>query len=500
MANANSQTYSDFSKKQIIAPLLRLDVNGTWEIVSETDTGLSMVHHKNDCDMEIYGALRGVVVDMNKGNIVCYSYPHSPKFVFPSLTLEDGKLKLNDNLHLDPEKIKIKPGFEGPLIHVFKHAGKVYRSTRKRFDPSKSRWGNSKTFEKIYWDLGGPEDEVLFDSNKDYSPYCHTFIMVHPDMLVCTKYDVGSGYLVYLGPRQMYSMENCPYPFEDVDDTLRVPDTTSSQFQDENRKIYSPELLTLDEANKHLRFGFYEEFEGSEYLDPRLLPSEFVIIEDTETGNMYRIESPGYNWRSLMRNNDPNILHRFYELSDYSYLKNVINDEQKYRENFPILSFFDPKSLSENINNCPIVVWPQNTEIVLPVPSTKDTKLYNIWQCFLITVPINRQKEVVTFHETLLNRKIEIVEWLNVLSETKELDLTLFSKRVQDILVKTKSFAVDRVKKGKNIDHKTREIKSVEMLTKDNIKNFISKEMGSSLYRILREMDRYKNPRHVVTE
>ncbi len=496
MANANSQTtYSSMIKKQAIAPLLKLDPNGPWDIVSETETGLSMVHHKNDCDMDIYGALRGVVVDMNKGNVVCYSYPHSPKFVTSHLKLENGKVKLSDDIVLDIEKIKIKPGFEGPLIHVFKHGGKVYRSTRKRFDPSKSRWGNSKTFEEIYWDLQGPSDEVLFDSDKDYSPYCHTFIMVHPDMLVCTKYNIGDGYLVYLGPKQMYSIENCPYPVEQVDDTLRVPNTTSSEFQNEEKKVYSPELMSLETANKHLTFGFYEEFPGYEHLDARLLPSEFVIIEDCETGDMYRIESPGYNWRSSMRNNNPNLLHRFHELLDHAYLKNTKEDTLKYKTTFPVLTFFDTESLEKTVENSPIIVWPQNTETELKVPTTRDTKLYNIWQCFLVSVPLCRQKEVVNYYSNLNSRRNEIVEWLDTLSRTENLDLETFSKRVQDILVKTKLFAKNRVKKGENIDYKTREVKSLEALTRDNIKNFISKELGSSLYRILKEMDRYKNPR-----
>ena len=496
MANANSQTtYSNMVKKQTIAPMLNLDPNGSWDIVSETETGLSMVHHKNDANMDIYAALRGVVVDTKKGNVVCYSYPHSPKFILSSLPLENGRIQLNDTISLDVEKTKIKPGFEGPLIHVFKHGGKVYRSTRKRFDPSKSRWGNSKTFEEIYWDLNGPKDEVLFDSEKDYSPYCHTFIMVHPDMLVCTKYDVGSGYLVYLGPKQMYSVENCPYPIEEVDDTLRVPDTTSSYFQTEEKKVYSPEAMDLDTANKHLTFGFYEEFPGYEYLDARLLPGEFVILEDLESGNMYRIESPAYNWRSEMRNNNPNLLHRFHELLDYAYLKNTPEDVEKYVSTFPILSFFDTESLETTLKTTNIVVWPQNTEVELKVPNTRDTKLYNIWQCFLVSVPLCRQKEVVTYYNNLIARRTEITEWLDDLSRTEKLDMSTFSKRVQDILVKTKLFATNKVKRGENIDYKTKKAKSVEELTKDNIRNFISKELGSSLYRILKEMDRCKNPK-----
>jgi hypothetical protein len=481
-------TYSDMIKKENLSKMLGLEAAGPWEVVSETDNGLSMVHYTEKADLNIFGSLRGVVVDTNNGTIVCYSYPHATKIVTSSLSLENGKLRAGDYL-LNPETTKIKIGFEGTLLHVFKHAGKVYRSTRKRFDASKSRWGNSKTFGDIYAELEGPKDEDLFDPTKDYSPYCHTFILVHPDLLICTRDNVGKGYLVYLGPKQMYSPEadRCPYPIEKVDVELRVPNTSSS-LSDENKKIYAPELLTLDEANKHLKFGFYDEFEGSIYLDPRLLPGEFLILEDTENKLMYRVESNSYNWRSLMRNNNPNLLHRFYELIDFSYLKNAVEEDTLYTNMFPLLTLYDFESLSRAVTSNPIVVWPQNTEKVLSVPTTRDAKMYNIWQTILISMPLSKQNEIIHYYNILQNRKNEVIMWLNGLSSKSDLDLTKFSKRVQDILTKTKTFAVNKAR-----NEKTKKL-NVESLTRENIRNFISKELGSSLYRITREMDRYNNP------
>ena len=497
MANANfteTTTYSDMLLKEQVGPMVNLEPTGPWDIVSQTDTGLVMIHHRPDADMKFYGALRGVCVDINTGTVVCYSFPHSPQVVTSALSLTNDKIVLGD-VSLDPSKVKIKPGFEGPLIHVFKHDGQVYRSTRKRFDPSKSRWGNSKTFDEMYWQLSGPSDEALFDPEKKYSPYCHTFIMVHPQMLVCTRDNVGEGHLVYLGPKQMYSTdENCPYPVEEVDTDLRVPETVSEVTEE---KIYSPQILSLEEANKHLLFGFYDGFEGYEHLDPRLLPGEFVILEDTLTGNMYRVESPSYHWRSTMRNNNPNILHRFYELMDYSYLKNSEEDETKYGKAFPVLTFFDLESLDASVKAGPIVVWPQDTEKEFGIPNTREAKLYNIWQCFLAAVPLSRQQEVVEYYMHMKARNEEIIAWLIQLSEQNP-DMDGFSKRVKDILSKTKSFAVARVKKGDNFDRKTKKKKGVREITKDNIRNFINKEMGSSLYRILKEMDRYKNPLPII--
>jgi hypothetical protein len=506
MANANiftektpsdieKTTYDDMLKKKQYGPMLGLEADGPWEIVSESDS-LIMVHHKPDADMDIFGTLRGVVLDTTTGTIVSYSYPHAPKFVSTSLAVVNGKLLLDAKISLDMEKVKIKFGFEGPLIQVFKHNGKVYHSTRKRLEAGKSRWGNSKTFEEIYRELSGPEDNVLFDESKKYSPYCHTFIMNHPDVLVCTKDNVGKGNLIYLGPRQMYStdVEKCPYPLEEVDVNLHVPDTVTSYNTDtEDKKTYSPEILTLEEANKHLLFGFYEGFEGYQFLDARLLPGEFVILEDTETKMMYRVESPSYNWRSSMRNNNPNFRHRFFELLDFAYLKNTSNDEIKYRNMFPLLTFYDSVSLDKTISQSPIIVWPQNTEVENGIPSTRDSKLYNIWQCFLVSIPLSKQNEVSQYYTYLLKRRTDVIVWLNDLSsKLVSLDMSKFSRRVQDILTKTRTFALDRVRRGENIDTKTREVKSVETLTKDNIRNFIGKEIGSSLYRIIREMDRHQ--------
>ena len=278
--------------RETISRILHIQNNKNWDIVSkDEDASLYMVHHSNDADMKYLGSLRGVVVDIINKNIVSHSYPFTPKVVKSSITVNDkGMIHFKDNndnkYNMNVNKVRFKIGFEGTLMHVFKHNGKVYHCTRKRLDPSRSRWGNSVRFGQMYKDLKGPSDEVLFDKEKLYSPYCHTFIMVHPDVLVATRDDVEKGYLVYLGPKQMYPIEEkiCPYPVENVDEDLHVPNTTTDPTDpnNENGDIFAPENLTLAEANKHLLFGFYEAFEGYEYLDQRLMPGEFVIVEELD--------------------------------------------------------------------------------------------------------------------------------------------------------------------------------------------------------------------------
>jgi len=483
--------------KTIISEVLNLENTSEWGIVSQNkEENIYMVHHSNDADLYYYGGLRGVVVDTKHKTVISHSYPYSPKVVASSISLDDqGKINLRDenntSYSLDPKNIRFKTGFEGTLMHVFKHNGNVYRTTRKKLDPSRSRWGNSVKFTQMYWDLGGPTDEVLFSEDAKYSPYCHTFIMVHPDVLVATRDDVGKGYLVYLGPKQMYSTEDdCPFPFEEVDEYLHIPETSN---QPAEGIIYQPENLSLEEVNKQLLFGFYDGFEGYEYLDPRLLPGEFVILETLdeygELDKVLRIESPSYTWRCSMRNNNPNIHHRFYELIDYSYVKNDPNGKETYQNMFPLLTKYSISDLKKTIKDSPIMVWPQTD--VTDFPRTKEDKLHNIWQCLLVAVPFHHQAKMVNYITHLTERKNELINWLFNLSYVRA-DPEQFSRRAKDILVKTRKFATDRIRRGENIDNKTGKIKSVDEITKDNIRNFINKEMGPSLYRLVREMDKIK--------
>ena len=461
-------TYSEMTKKKEIAPFLNLVENDAFEVVSEYEN-LVMLHYRDDADKNLLGNLRGVVVDKNYGNVVSYSLPYTPTFTTNHLTSENGYIRLGDQT-VETEKLKFKIGFEGTLITVFKYGGKVFRCTRKRLDFSRSRWGNSKTFGDIYTELSGPSDEELFDTEKEYSPFCHYFILVHPDVMICSKDNTYR--LIYLGSKTMYSKEKCKYPLDKVDFQLRAP-----------TRFYKPENITLEQANEHLMFGFYQRFEGYEFLDPRLLPGEFLILENTENGEMYRIQSEAYSWRTEMRNNNPNLFHRFFEFLDYSYLSNKPEDESKYKKMFPILTFYE-LDLLKNLEN-PIVVWPQKTDEEHEFPSTKDLKLYNIWQTFLISVPLSRQKEVIGFYERFMEKRNEVVAWLNEKSKNIEnIGLTDYSKRFQDILLKTREFAYNTYRKDQS--------NSIETLIHNNIKSFISNERGRSLYGLIREMDKEK--------
>ena len=520
-------THTDIRKT--VSSVLGIENSAAWDIVSfDPEHNLYMVHHKAEADLIEYGQIRGIVIDSEAKAIVCQSYGYSPTVVTNHMVIDSdtNMVKLTDNNgenHVfDPTMTTIKAGFEGTLITVFKHGGKVYRTTRKRLDASRSRWGDSETFLNMYWSLGGPADEVLFTPKSDYSPYCHSFIAVHPDVLVVSKDNIGTGYLVYLGPKPMWSVsyDECPYKqtqedgslFEGVtqeqfdkderpnagwiDDTLMTPATISdadeSDICDSAYPIFLPPDLSIDEANKHLKFGFYNKFEGWDSLDKRLLPGEFLVLT-TDEGKMLRVESEAYSWRSAMRDNDPNLFHRFFQLVNGSYLKHD-TDESKahYDKLYPTFSAYDTLSIQTHLVNSGFyVVWPQS-ELLGHELKTKDSRLYNIWLGYLNSVPLHRQIEVAGYLEEFYMRRKEVINWLKGLSARGKLDKSEFSHRVMDLIETSQKFARRAVEQGKNFDRRRGRKKSLAEMTKDNIRNFIMKEEGGSLYRLMREMMKWK--------
>lgn len=521
MANARST----------ISKVLGVDNSASWDIVSsDPENNLFMVHHKSDANLSVYGNVRGTVIDIVAETVVCSSAGYMPTTISNRLTLEeDGNIHLFDDFGREqtanPANMKIRTGYEGTIIRVFKHAGKVYRVTRKSLNPIRSRWGNSKPFIQIYEELNGPSDDALFNPNSDYSPYCHSFILVHPDLVVSTKDIVGTGYIIYLGVEEMWSVvdENCPYK-QTKEDGSMLEGVTQEQFDQDPRPnagwidstIYSPNTypdnifetkignilspidLTIEQANKRLTSGFYDAGGNLDNFDCRMIPGEFVIIyklrEDGSTESMIKVESPSYVWRSTIRDNNPNLLNRFYQLIDASYNFKTEDQRQSYSEMFPTFTPFDPISIS---NSMPIIMWMENTEMdYSQILVNKDSRLYNIWISFMMSVPLHKQYEVFGYLTSLKQSQDELVGWLRKMEDRGSLDPAEFSRRVLDIVKKSRSFAQQEVKKGNNGNNRNRGYKrklSVKDITRRNIRNFINKEIGSSLYRLVKEMNQWKN-------
>lgn len=480
MANS-SNTLSNDETRKIVATVLGVENSAAWHIVSQ-EGDLAMVHHRPEANLLEWGAIRGIVIDTATKTVVCRSYGYTSTVTCDRLRVNpEGFITLSDEnkveYQLDPAATTFNRGYEGPLLAVFKHGGVVYRSTRKRLDPSRSRWGASKPFIQMYEEMGGPSDEDLFDPTKDYSPFVHLFILVHPDVVVATKENLDGGYIAYIGTSRMWEDEACPYPLE------------STETEPVSLPVKPDANLTLEEANRHLKFGTYSEFEGWENLDERMLPGEFIIAQCG--GVTLRVESIPYAWRLRMRDNNPNLFHRFFQLVTDSYIRcDETSGRDKFNSLYPIFTPYDQHSVKDQVDETPYIAWPQDPEFRDPeLLNTKEDRMYNIWLAFLNAVPLHRQKEVCGFLSKLYAYRGELITFLRTVERKNNYDG--FSPRLQNICEQARKYA--KVKKGRGQDQgRNGRTLTMNQLTSDNIRNLVNKEKGGSLYRLVREMHRYK--------
>ena len=392
--------------KKAIGEILNIPVTSDWNIVSSIPSqSLYMVHYSENADMTKFGHLRGVVLDVHAKCVVCASYGYAPTITTDHLQItKDGCFEWKDDesgqmYKIEPSQVSFKMGFEGAIVRVFKHNGIVYYATHRRLDITNSHWGQSMNFRDMFKQLGGPIENALFSNEAQCSPICHTFLMVHPDLLVASKQDFSSirnfpsgekmvsGYLVYLGYNEMYSTDptECPYRQTNLEgkemvvepcarlvemsggkvygwhgrpmagyfpNEICVPKTCST-FPLLPDAIYGPDFLNLDLAQRHLQFGFATDTEvlmqyAPDFLkaihqDVRLTSGEFVMAyvnsPNPSIPRLIKIQSRAYAWRNQMHNGDPNRYHQFYHLMDMARLSvdKVATARAEFESFFPIV-------------------------------------------------------------------------------------------------------------------------------------------------------------------
>ncbi len=384
------------NNRLIVAKVLNIPNDQSWEIVN-SDGDLVMIHYVHDhADLSIYGKLRGVVVDVKRRVQVADSYGYTPTAVYDALIPNDkNQLVLTDQtglIHYIDKDDQIKHGLEGVLIRVFKWNGKVYYSSHRRFDISRSRWGDSLPFLTIYQMLGGPDGSKLFPENEMFSRTVHFFLAEHPGLLHVTKSQVGTGFLYHLGYRTMWSIDPVNSLFRTTDDKgnprlspgqtklswlqderinlgfvssiVYIPKTRSTipNFEESKERVKSgasPEIVSLpnisyQKANTLLRYGYYQQY-NDEQVDFRLRTGEFIVIYKSD-GTLLRVESRAYRWRANTTDDNPNRRHRFYQLTDAA-TRLYPNHMDRFRRLFPPMNFYRIEDVKETLSRHPISLW-----------------------------------------------------------------------------------------------------------------------------------------------
>lgn len=482
-------SYKGDELSQKVASVLNLPDKRGWSVLDSKEN-LALVHYEENADMTKLGHLRGVVVDTEVNAVVAESFGYTPTAVSSHLTVVDGAIRVTDKdgeLHVfDYATSVIKRVFEGVVIRVLWHKGKMIRITHRRINSERSRWGSAKTFISMYEEAGGPTDEELFDTTKPFSSTVYDFLVVAPELLVGTRQRVTTPYLVFLAEREM----DLKRPADEVakgKGEFVVTDVITGAVN--QRLIYSPKKLDLAEANQHLKFGYYNTFNVS---DERQLTGEAVIIYNIVDGvvrDIVKIHSPSYEWRVNMRGNNPNIRNQFYCLLNAVY--SDINTDDAWKalsSRFVLLPLYDEKSIKERYEQSEAILTIPQGDVSRDMFKSRDARIHLLWLNFMLSLPSNQQKSALNLLAQFKSERDEVISWLqNLEKKVSNVDKLDISPRAKNIINCARSLARKRIADGANYSANGYCMK-LPVLIKNTIRNLMNKESGTSLYSLVREL------------
>ena len=452
---------------EAIAQVCGIDAQGKWSIENVVGD-LNLIHYSPSATLCKELRHRGTIVDLKEKVIVARSPGFTPIIVADDLQsgLKTYKDTSGNEHSLNVDNLQFRLGREGVVIKVFKHNGKVYLSSHKKIDVSSSRLGQSSTFEQMYKALGGPTDD-LFDKDKLYSPFCHTFIVSHRDLLIGSRVNMINveGYLYYLGCEKLWEKTS----WVSVETEPKQP-----------KDILESDWVPLGIVNHHLKYGFHPSESSYDVIDPRLLSGEFVVGYDATNDQWYRFESTSYNWRLTIREKDVNPRHGFYKHLTLAMKAKKggakSNELQQYNTLFPSIPFVDPSSIETSVRSKGYIVsWPRLKD------AANKHFVFNTWACYLLACPLHIQCEAAKYYndyyETcrLCSSKI-----LSIWKGTTKYDKSKAVTNLDNIAV---SRIDDIIKQSQKRADPLTSLVTPEIV-KQNCENLIKKERGGSLYAI----------------
>jgi hypothetical protein len=416
---------SSLATKQIVGKILDVEVDTNWNVINQVGN-LALAHIRHEPDPEVVDILsfmRGVVVDVNAGTIVCRSNGKDNIVVSDSIQEKDNFYIVDTpgtqggSLKCLKYSTKLYRSVDGVVIRTFYHQGKVYFSNFTKIDivKTKARLTSSKTFYEIYTQGHGPKEFELYDKNKMFSPWVHVFVVSDPDVLNVSKIPLSSSLVVYLNSYCMW--EDSPYDGVydgEIDWENRINnidfETDFSKIGDESPKKPMKLLpMDLESANKFLRCGYSSDNYNKN--NPKLGHGECIImsvVSDNDViPNIFRVHSLAYEHRTSLKQSQPNLFLRFLQLSNYAKwsLRNEIQI-QRFVQAFPRVRESSGKIVSD----------PKRSLMSF------DDRLENIWLNFKLAVPLSKSKTVSTYMEDFKKAQKDVVNLINTIHLESQFD------------------------------------------------------------------------------
>lgn len=462
-----------------VSNILGIPIDGTWEIADiDEDNNLMLVHGKTS-DSRV----RGQIIDLSLGKIVCPSFgmvdtvisnhiliKYHPDPTYKEIDMEDEQKK---HQIFNLSDVRIENGHEGTILRVWfdTNKGMTRYSTHKRINSKISKWIVTKHFYDMYEELGGPTD--LF-KEKTFPDQVFFFLIIHPEVQVVSSKDIGKGRLIFLGT----SWDQNPQGVDSL--PLEIRSYLESTFPREKP-------LTLEEANAKLKSP------GPDY---RIDGTDFVVISQGE--RHIKVVTPGYKWRSRLRDEEPNLTFMWYKAVTHSYQSGRMGlPDEDYLRNYPLLKPIDKTIIKRRLETG----QPLSFELLDPSEKPKlnnNFRLHNIFQIYLTSISPSHRLELFKIYQDFFRQRTELSSWIFTLYKNPEdfqkdkVKEKLSLKRIDKILSDVEKFASQRQDQRSNRDPISGQTLNYDQLVWDNIKNLIAKEAGKSLYRLVKTMEQVK--------
>jgi hypothetical protein len=478
--------------KGVIAQMLQVPDDSHWGIEDHDENGLYLAHYSKGASLHHYGDIRGVVVDP-KARIIVANAPPTPILacVNKLQVEEDGNFIIRDDLGIDhkfaPDQVIGQArAFEGVIIRAFKYNKRVYFAGHKKLNCEKSHWAQSPGFLDCYKGANGPKPEELFSPDCDYSPFYYTFLVVHPELIACTKQDVIYPYIVYLGCNNEWT--ECP-SYTNVE---KEPFYKPKKLTDVGAKVkwpcmHQPPQRTLLECNQFITQGYYP---AVLHKDSRLDYGESCIIHYKQ-GNKVRaltIVGPSFYWRYRMRDGAWRNYTRFLSLITDAMDK--CRDEewvQKYKSKYIFFRKMSPQQIEKEILRHPIYLdFIKETDDKPYTPKGVDERIVLIWMNYLYHLPTGQREDARTFIQRYNEDKAKLHEWIMHILHTPPVEPP--SRRLEAILkyIRDTKPEVTSRRGGRRGGRVARENKHHTVASK--LKFILDHEDGSSFNRLVHEM------------
>lgn len=500
--------YKGDETTQIVSKALGIAYSPNWSVVAEdSENKLALSHYSLTANMKEYGHIRGNIIDTELGIVLANSFGYTPTVLLNSTQQLTKFFTVQDNegvMHtFDLEKATIKRAFQGVVLRALWHKGKFFLITLKKLESSRSRWGSSKYFVTIYEEAGGPTADQLFDTSKPFTDTCYDFLVVDATLIVGSRQRVNKPYLVLLAERKYDSQR----PADQVAPARRNFMTSKAMEGLVNESfIHDPQSLSLEDANGHLRYGYYDTLE---YEDPRMgTGEELIIYSQDEHGtilDIIKVAAADYKYRNAMRADNPNIAHQFYSSLDSCY--DEVTDHANwtaFKKHFIMFPLYDIDSVQTLLDQTGgVIALPINKDPKYTDYLNRDDRIHMLFLNYFITLPIMCQQQAIDMYIEYLRDRDDLIKWLAVLEaehkgkHKNQLDQLELHKRVISLILAVRDLTDKDIKAGRTVNRKGVAMQR-NTLIKSKIANLILKERGTSLYSLVREMKRARDPKPVA--